>query len=78
MGKGGRKPFMKKRLCRICDERKSFIDWKAVNYLRGFITERGKVLAGRSKSTCAGCQRNLSTAIKRARYMALLPTSPFN
>lgn len=77
-GPGGRfkKPPIKRRVCRICDERKGFIDWKAVNYIRSFVTDRGKILAGRSKGTCAGCQRQLAQAIKRARYMALVPTSP--
>lgn len=77
-GPGGRfkKPMMKRRVCRICDERKGQIDWKAVNYIRSFVTDRGKILAGRSKGTCSGCQRQLARAIKRARYMALIPTSP--
>lgn len=74
-GRGGR-PGPRQRLCRICEERKGHVDWKAVNYLRGFITERGKILAGRSKGLCAPCQRNLARAIKRARSMAMLPTSP--
>lgn len=77
MGPGGKgRPMMRQRLCRICEERKGHVDWKAVNYLRGFITERGKILAGRSKGLCAPCQRNLARAIKRARNIALLPTSP--
>lgn len=75
-GKGRMKPPFKKRSCRICEERKGHIDWKAINYLRSFVTDRGKILAGRSKGTCAPCQRKLSNAIKRARTMALLPTSP--
>ncbi len=76
MGGGKGRPPMRQRLCRVCEERKGHVDWKAVNYLRGFITERGKILAGRSKGLCAACQRNLARAIKRARNMALLPTSP--
>src|SRR5687768_17371263 len=70
-GPGGRfkRPPLKRRVCRICDERKGFIDWKAVNYIRSFVTDRGKILAGRSKGTCSGCQRQLARAIKRARYM---------
>jgi len=75
-GGGKGRPPMRQRLCRICEERKGHIDWKAVNYLRGFITDRGKILAGRSKGLCAPCQRNLARAIKLARNMALLPTSP--
>lgn len=72
----GMKPPFKKRSCRVCEEKKGFVDWKMVNYLRTFVTDRGKMLAGRSKGTCAPCQRALARAIKRARTMALLPTSP--
>src|SRR5690242_11397146 len=65
-GPGGKgRPMMRQRLCRICEERKGHVDWKAVNYLRGFITERGKILAGRSKGLCSPCQRNLARAIKK-------------
>src|SRR5258706_10917801 len=71
----GRKP-PPRRMCRVCEERKGHIDWKAVNYLRTFVTDRGKIMEGRSKGTCSPCQRQLATAIKRARDMALLPTSP--
>ncbi len=71
----GRKP-PPRRMCRVCEERKGNIDWKAINYLRSFVTDQGKVLAGRSKGTCSPCQRGLARAIKRARNMALLPTAP--
>jgi small subunit ribosomal protein S18 len=57
-------------------ERQGGVDWKAVNFLRSFVTERGKVLSGRATGTCSRCQRQLTEAIKRARAMALLPTSP--
>ena len=79
MGAGGRRgrPPVRRRMCRICAEKRKGIDWKAVNYLRAFITDRGKILASRSKGTCSSCQRQLSRAITRARNMALLPTSPF-
>src|SRR5262245_28756670 len=67
--KGGKPPF-RQRLCRICEEKKGHVDWKAFNYLRNFVTDRGKILAGRSKGLCAPCQRNLTRAIKRAQNMA--------
>jgi small subunit ribosomal protein S18 len=75
-GKGGR-PAPRRKVCRICMERTGGVDWKAMNFLRNFITERGKMLAARTTGTCSRCQRQLSKAIKRARTMALLPTSPF-
>ena len=77
MGPGGRgRPPMRRRVCRICLERQEGVDWKAVNFLRNFITERGKILSGRATGTCSRCQRMVTRAIKRARTMALLPTSP--
>jgi small subunit ribosomal protein S18 len=77
-GPGGfkRRTMMKKRLCRLCQEKIRNVDWKAVNTLRTFVTERGKILSARSTGTCTKCQRQLTRAIKRARIMALLPTSP--
>jgi small subunit ribosomal protein S18 len=76
-GSGGkRRPMMHRRKCRMCTERSGYIDWKAINTLRSFVTERGKVLSARSTGTCSGCQRMLTRAIKRARNMALLPFAP--
>lgn len=76
-GPGGRgRPPMRRRVCRICLERQDHVDWKAVNFLRNFITERGKILSARATGTCSRCQRKVTRAIKRARNMALLPTSP--
>lgn len=75
MGRGG-KPAPRRRVCRICMDRQGGVDWKAANFLRNFITERGKILSGRSTGTCARCQRQLTEAIKRARNIALIPTSP--
>lgn len=74
-GRGG-KPAPRRRVCRICMDRQGGVDWKAANFLRNFITERGKILSGRSTGTCARCQRQLTQAIKRARNIALIPTSP--
>lgn len=76
-GPGGRnRPPMRRRVCRICADKQGGVDWKAVNFLRNFVTERGKVLSGRATGTCSRCQRQLIRAIKRARNMALIPTSP--
>lgn len=78
MGPGGMRgrPPMRRRVCRICMEKTGGVDWKAVNFLRNFITERGKILSARTTGTCSKCQRQLTRAIKRARDMALVPTSP--
>jgi len=70
---GGRKRMMvKKKKCRFCDE-KITIDYKNIPLLKTFVTERGKMLAGRITGTCAKHQRGLAIAIKRARMLALLP-----
>ena len=61
--------------CRFCGnaEQNDLMDYKNSYYLRGFITERGKILPSRISGNCAAHQRTLSHMIKRARVMALLP-----
>jgi small subunit ribosomal protein S18 len=59
-------------VCRICHDRRGFVDWKAINTLRSYVTDRGKILSGRQTGTCSSCQRKVTRAIKRARNMALL------
>jgi small subunit ribosomal protein S18 len=67
----GRRP--RKRVCAFCVDKVEGIDYKEVNKLKKFITERGKILPRRISGNCAKHQRQLTTAIKRARVMALLP-----
>jgi small subunit ribosomal protein S18 len=63
----------KKRICSFCADKVNYIDYKQSDRLRRFITERGKILPRRISGNCAKHQRQLTTAIKRARQMALLP-----
>lgn len=63
----------KKKVCTFCVDKVEYIDYKAAEKLRRFITERGKILPRRISGNCAKHQRQLTTAIKRARQMALLP-----
>ncbi|HOQ09984.1 MAG TPA: 30S ribosomal protein S18 [Syntrophomonadaceae bacterium] len=63
----------KKRQCNFCADKIEHIDYKEVPRLRRYITERGKILPRRITGNCARHQRQLTTAIKRARIMALLP-----
>nr|WP_201764464.1 30S ribosomal protein S18 [Thermacetogenium phaeum] len=63
----------KKKVCSFCVERVDTIDYKDVYRLRKYITERGKILPRRISGNCAYHQRRLTTAIKRARNVALLP-----
>ena len=67
----GRKP--RRKVCQFCVDKVANIDYKDLNRLRRFISERGKILPRRMTGTCAKHQRQLSTAIKRARVIALLP-----
>jgi small subunit ribosomal protein S18 len=63
----------KRKVCSFCAERATFIDYKEINRLRRFVTERGKILPRRVSGNCARHQRILAVAIKRARELALLP-----
>ena len=63
----------KKKVCAFCADKVETIDYKDVAKLRKFITERAKILPRRVSGTCAKHQRELNTAIKRARIVALLP-----
>ena len=63
----------RKRVCKFCAEKISFIDFKDGKLLSHFIPERGKILPRRLSGVCSVHQRQLSEAIKRARHMAILP-----
>ncbi|MFH1459805.1 MAG: 30S ribosomal protein S18 [Candidatus Omnitrophota bacterium] len=68
-----KRSFLKKRTCRFCTEKIEKIDYKDINRLIKFITERGKIVPSRVSGNCAKHQRKLAEAIKRARFVALLP-----
>ena len=63
----------RKKVCIFCADKVQFIDYKDAAKLRKFISESGKILPRRISGTCALHQREVNTAIKRARQMALLP-----
>ena len=73
--KGGRpvRRTSRKKDCSFCVDKAEAIDNKDVAKLRKYITERGKIVPRRVTGTCAQHQRELTTAIKRARHVALLP-----
>jgi len=71
-GRGGRKGFFRKKVCKFCAQ-KLKIDYKDIDVLRRFVTERGKILPRRITGSCAKHQRRLAVAIKRARALAYLP-----
>jgi small subunit ribosomal protein S18 len=62
----------KKRVCAFCVEQTTSIDYKDVAKLRKYVSERGKILPRRITGNCAKHQRMLTTAVKRARHIALL------
>lgn len=63
----------RRKVCSFCVDKVKDIDYKDVARLRKYVTEKGKILPRRQTGTCAKHQRALTVAIKRARYMALLP-----
>ena len=63
----------KKKVCQFCQDKIEHIDYKDTARLRKLTTERAKILPRRISGTCAQHQRQLTVAIKRARFMALLP-----
>ncbi len=63
----------RKKVCAFCVDKVTEIDYKDVPKLRRYLSERGKIVPRRVTGTCARHQRQLTTAIKRARHVALLP-----
>ncbi len=63
----------RKKVCVFCGEKAEPIDYKDAAKLRRYVSERGKILPRRITGNCAKHQRELTTAIKRARHIALLP-----
>lgn len=63
----------KKKVCQFCREKTTFIDYKDVGLLRKYVSDRGKIRARRTTGACAKHQREVATAVKNAREMALLP-----
>jgi small subunit ribosomal protein S18 len=71
--RGGRFGPRPPRVCPFCAQKIHYIDFKQVDLLRRFVSDRGKIKARRKAGTCAKHQRRLAVAIKRARHVALLP-----
>lgn len=65
--------FRRRKYCRFSAEGVQEIDYKDLDTLKGYITETGKIVPSRITGTAARYQRQLATAVKRARYLALLP-----
>ena len=69
-GPGGRR---RRKVCVFCGDKNGEIDYKDVNKLKRYVSERGKILPRRVTGTCAKHQRALTVAIKRSRHIALMP-----
>ena len=63
----------RKKVCQFCADKTEVIDFKDVDKLKKYVTERGKILPKRVTGTCAVHQREVTKAVKRARIVALLP-----
>ncbi len=73
-GPGGKRQYFRRRkVCKFCAEKIDFVDYKDTRLIGQFISERGKILPRRLTGTCSRHQKTLTTAIKRARNIALLP-----
>lgn len=70
---GLKKKVFKKRPCKFCGEKIATIDYLDYQKFQRFITERGKIVPSRISGNCAGHQRQLAKAVKKARALALLP-----
>ena len=75
-GQMRRRPMRRrKKVCVFCADANKVIDYKDVNTLKKYVSERGKILPRRITGNCAKHQRALTVAIKRARHVALMPYS---
>ncbi len=68
-----RKKVVRQKVCRLCENKVHFIDFKDIDLLRRYQTEGGKILPCRITGNCSRHQSQLATAIKRARILALVP-----
>jgi len=70
---GSRRGFGRRKVCRFCADKTQAVDYKDQGQMKYFLTERGKIIPRRISGNCAKHQREVATAVKRARMLALLP-----
>ncbi len=68
-----RRSYHRQKICKFCADKVVTIDFKDIKRLRGFVTDRGKIIPRRISGNCARHQRQLTRAIKRSRNIAFLP-----
>jgi len=71
-GDGRRGGFHRKKVCRFCSDNEFVLDYKDARMMQSFVTEHGKIVPRRISGNCAMHQRKLTTAVKRARNLALV------
>jgi len=71
--RGGGRGFGRRKVCRFCADKALKVDYKDQQALKYFLTERGKIIPRRISGNCAKHQREVATAVKRARMLAILP-----
>ena len=71
-GRRGSSGFHRKKVCRFCSDQDFILDYKDVRMMQSFVTEHGKIVPRRISGNCALHQRQLTTAVKRARNLALV------
>ena len=71
--KRGGRGFARRKVCRFCADKNAKVDYKDQSTLKYFVTERGKIIPRRISGNCAKHQREVATAVKRARMLAILP-----
>ena len=64
---------MRKKVCPLCADKNLVLDYKNADQLKKFINEKGKILPRRATGACAKHQREITTAVKRARHIAIIP-----
>ena len=69
----GGKPRKRRKVCQFCVDKATSVDYKDIEKLKKFTSERGKILPRRATGACAMHQRQLTAAIKRSRQVALMP-----
>jgi small subunit ribosomal protein S18 len=78
-GGGGRRGFMFKRMrkkrCKLCTDKREEVDFKEIDFIKGFVTERGKIIPRRVTGNCAKHQRVVTKAKKKSRLAGLMPFS---
>jgi len=68
-----RENFNEQSQCRFCRSKTKYVDYKDIEVLGKLLTHRGKIFSRKRSGNCAGCQRKVQMAIKRARFIGLLP-----